>query len=61
MPDSLDIAQQRNLIERLKEAGQSTAEAEIRLRTMLQTLSAIYGNPWRAGEPQPERGDRGRG
>ncbi len=60
MPDSLDIAQQRKLIEKLKEAGQSTTEAEIRLRAMLHTLSAIYGNPWRAGEAQPERRKHGR-
>jgi hypothetical protein len=45
MPDSLDVAHQRRLVEKLKRDGDSTCEAEARLRTMLDSLSSIRGYP----------------
>jgi hypothetical protein len=43
MPDSLDVAHQRKLIEKLQRDGLSTYEAETRLRTMLDCLSSTRG------------------
>ena len=60
MPDSLDIAHQRKLIETLEREGQSTHEAEIRLRTMLDFLCSIRGYPTGTGDAQVEQRARGR-
>jgi hypothetical protein len=38
MPDSLDVAVQRKRIEELQRHGQSTQEAEARLRAMLEAV-----------------------
>jgi hypothetical protein len=43
MPDSLEVAYQRRLIEMLQRDGLSTHEAETRLRTMLDCLSSTRG------------------
>jgi hypothetical protein len=45
MPDSLDVAHQRKLIEKLQRDGHSTCEAEARLRTMLDCLCSMRGYP----------------
>jgi hypothetical protein len=59
MPDSLDVAHQRKLIETLQRDGHSTYEAEIRLRTMLDFLTSIRGYQAGAVErPSKERRDR---
>ena len=38
MPDSLDVAKQRKLIEDLKRDGLHTQDAEMRLRDMLELI-----------------------
>jgi hypothetical protein len=49
VPDSLDIAKQRKLVEDLKRDGQSTNDAETRLRDMLDFLTAVRCAPASAG------------
>jgi hypothetical protein len=43
MPDPLDVAHQRKLIETLQRDGHSTYEAETRLRAMLDSLTSFRG------------------
>jgi hypothetical protein len=43
MPDPLDVANQRKLIETLQRGGHSTYEAETRLRAMLDCLTSLRG------------------
>ena len=47
MPDSLDVAVQRKRIEELQRHGQSTQEAEARLRAMLEAVT------WRSQAVDP--------
>ena len=46
MPDLLEVAQQRKLIEDLQRGGQSTQEAESRLKDMLALITSFrcYGS-----------------
>ena len=41
MPDPLDVAKQRKLIEELKRGGEKTQDAEVRLRDMLDIMTSI--------------------
>jgi hypothetical protein len=41
VPDSLDVAKQRKLVEDLKRDGQRTQDAESRLRDMLDFISSV--------------------
>jgi hypothetical protein len=41
VPNSLDVAKQRKLIEDLKRGGEQTKDAEIRLRDMLETMTLV--------------------
>jgi hypothetical protein len=45
VPDSLDIAKQRKLVEDLKRVGQNTDDAETRLRDMLNFLTSVRCAP----------------
>jgi hypothetical protein len=49
VPDSLDIAKQRKLVEDLKRGGQNTDDAETRLRDMLDFLTSVRCAPASAG------------
>jgi hypothetical protein len=49
MPDSLDIAKQRKLVEDLKRIGQNPVDAETRLRDMLDFLTSVRCAPSSAG------------
>jgi hypothetical protein len=60
MPDSLDVAHQRRLIEKLERDGQNTQEAESRLRTMLDFLCSIRGYPAGSGDAPGEKRARDR-
>ena len=41
MPNTLDVAKQRKLIEDLKREGQTTQDAETRLKDMLEFLRSV--------------------
>jgi hypothetical protein len=43
VPDSLDVAKQRKLIEDLKRDGQKTQDAESRLQEMLDFITSMRG------------------
>lgn len=43
MPNTLDVAKQRKLIEDLKREGQTTQDAESRLNDMLDFLRSVRG------------------
>ena len=43
MPNSLDVAKQRKLLEELQRDGQNTQDAEIRLRDMLAVIASLHG------------------
>jgi hypothetical protein len=43
MADTLEVAHQRKLIETLQRDGHSTYDAEIRLRTMVESLTSFRG------------------
>jgi hypothetical protein len=43
MPNSLDVAKQRKLVEDLKRGGQDTQDAETRLKDMLDFITSIRG------------------
>jgi hypothetical protein len=43
MPNSLDVAKQRKLLEDLQRDGQSTQDAESRLRDMLAVIASLHG------------------
>jgi hypothetical protein len=43
MPNSLDVAKQRKLLEDLQRDGQNTQDAEIRLRNMLAVIASLHG------------------
>jgi hypothetical protein len=56
VPNSLDVAKQRKLVEDLKRGGQNTQDAETRLKDMLDFMTSVRG--YRAGtvdklEPTP--------
>lgn len=42
MPNSLDVAKQRKLLEDLQRDGQNTEDAEIRLRDMLDVIASVH-------------------
>ena len=42
MPNSLDVAKQRKLLEELQRDGQNTQDAEIRLRDMLDVIASVH-------------------
>jgi hypothetical protein len=42
MPNSLDVAKQRKLLEELQRDGRSTRDAEIRLRDMLDVIASVH-------------------
>jgi hypothetical protein len=50
VPDSLDIAKQRKLVEDLKRDGQNTDDAETRLRDMLNFLTSVRCAPGVGGK-----------
>jgi len=41
MPNTLDVAVQRKLIADLERDGRSTQEAEVRLKSMLETIASF--------------------
>ena len=43
MPNSLDVAKQRKLVEDLKRGGQNTQDAETRLKDMLDFITSVRG------------------
>jgi 4-aminobutyrate aminotransferase-like enzyme len=43
MPNSLDVAKQRKLVEDLKRGGQNTRDAETRLKDMLDFITSVRG------------------
>lgn len=43
MPNSLEVAKQRQLLEDLQRNGQNTQDAEIRLRDMLAVIASLHG------------------
>jgi hypothetical protein len=43
MPNSLDVAKQRKLLEDLQRDGQNTQDAETRLRNMLAVIASLHG------------------
>jgi hypothetical protein len=43
MPNSLDVAKQRKLLEDLQRDGQNTQDAESRLRAMLAVIASLHG------------------
>jgi hypothetical protein len=43
MPNSLDVAKQRKLLEDLQRDGRNTQDAEIRLRDMLAVIASLHG------------------
>jgi hypothetical protein len=43
VPNSLDIAKQRKLVEDLKRDGQQTQDAETRLRDLLDVMTSLRG------------------
>jgi hypothetical protein len=55
VPDSLDIAKQRKLVEDLKRVGQNTDDAETRLRAMVDFLTAVRCAPASAVGKQAPR------
>jgi hypothetical protein len=56
VPDSLDIAKQRKLVEDLKRDGQNTDDAETRLRAMLDFLTSVRCSPGGAGNRLVDKG-----
>jgi hypothetical protein len=42
MPNSLDVAKQRKLLEELQRDGQNTQDAESRLRDMLDVITSMH-------------------
>ena len=43
MPNSLDVAKQRKLLENLQRDGQNTQDAEMRLQDMLAVIASLHG------------------
>jgi hypothetical protein len=43
MPNSLDVAKQRKLVEDLKRDGETTQDAETRLKDMLDAMTSVRG------------------
>ena len=43
MPNSLDVAKQRKLLEDLQRDGQNTQDAEMRLQDMLAVIASLHG------------------
>ena len=43
MPNSLDVAKQRKLVEDLRRGGQNTQDAETRLKDMLDFITSVRG------------------
>jgi hypothetical protein len=46
VPNTLDVAKQRKLIEDLKRDGQTTQDAELRLKDMLEFITSIREYRW---------------
>jgi hypothetical protein len=58
MPDCLEVAHQRRLIDELRRDGRSTDEAEIRLRAMLEVLTSFRGYHAAAAERRSKEPQR---
>jgi hypothetical protein len=53
MPDPLDVAKQRKLIEELKRGGETAQDAEGRLRDMIEIITSVRSyRPTAAGKPR---------
>jgi hypothetical protein len=59
MPNSLDVAKQRKLLEELQRDGQNTLDAERRLRDMLDVITTMHrsnaAGPQRMGQGTRKR------
>jgi len=60
MPNTLDVAKQRKLVEELKRGGETAQDAETRLHDMLEILTSVRSyRPAPAGKARPKvRQDR---
>ena len=56
MPNSLDVAKQRKLLEDLQRDGQNTQDAESRLRAMLAVITSLHGYGSADSKPLVQKG-----
>jgi len=54
MPNSLDVAKQRKLVEDLRRDGQNAQDAEMRLRDMLAVITSLHRSGATGAQRMPQ-------